>query len=165
MSLTIKLPLELEEEALDVAVRAVLEKETFQLYSDSVTHIPVLKLTDALRTNLFYAKSLGEMVLGYEVIEKALANELHGLLKVACPTDRVSRLLIVTNDGSPRFYRELEFLQRKQGVRVLICKLDIDSALMATILGCAGHVVKAVLLNRKRSVANVLKSLLPTGAP
>ena len=160
MPLTMKLPLELEKEALDAAVRAVLEKETIQLYSDSTTYIPVLKLNDALRTNLFYAKSLGEIVLGYEVIEKALSNELHGLRKVACPTDRVSRLLLVTNDGSLRFYRELEFLQRKQGDRILICRLDVDSARMADILGCPGQIIKAVLLNRKRSVVNVLKSLL-----
>ena len=160
MSFTMKLPAELEKESVDAAVRAVLERDTFQLYPESATSIPVLKFSDALRTNLFYAKSLGDIVLGYEVIEKALSNELHGLRKVACPTDRVSRLLLVTNDGAPRFYRELEFLQRKQGTRVLICRLDIDSAKMAEVLGCAGRVVKAVLLNRKRSVVNVLKSLL-----
>jgi len=160
MSLTIKLPAELEKESVEAAVRALLEKDTIQLYCDSTTYIPVLQYNEALRTNLFYAKSLGELVIGYEVIEKALSNELHGLRKAACPTDRVSRLLLVTNDGATRFYRELEFLQRKQGTRVLICRLEIDSARMADILGYTGHVVKAVLVNRKRSVVNVLKSLL-----
>ena len=155
-----KLPAELEEQSVEAAVRAVLEKETTQLYTDSTTCIPVLKLTDALRTNLFHAKSVGDVRVGYEDIEKALSNELHGLRKIGSQSDRVSRMLIVTNDGSPRFYRELEFLQRKHGARVLICKLDIDSALMADMLGYTGHVVKAVLLNRKRSVVNVLKSLL-----
>gem|GEM_PF-3973671 len=37
---------------------------------------------------------------------------------------RVSRLLLVTDDGSPRFYRELSFLQAQQGGRVLICRLE-----------------------------------------
>ena len=155
-----KLPAELEKELLETAVRAVLEKDTIQLYGDSTTRVPVLKLTEALRTNLFYAKSIGDVMVGYEPIEKALDNELHGLRKIAGPSDRVSRLLLVTNDGSPRFYRELEFLQRKQGARVLIGRLDIDSALMADMLGYTGHVVKAVLVTRKRSVVNVLKSLL-----
>jgi hypothetical protein len=72
----------------------------------------------------------------------------------------VSRLLIATNDGSPSFYRQLAFLQKRQGPRVLICRLDVDSLLMGNILGFKEQVVKAVLLNKKKSVANVLKSLL-----
>ncbi|MFH2011395.1 MAG: hypothetical protein ABIJ37_01610 [Pseudomonadota bacterium] len=80
--------------------------------------------------------------------------------KVNSRSDRVSRLLIATNDGSPRFYRQLEFLHKKQGGRLMICRLDVDSILMGNILGLKDNPVKAVLLNRKNSVINVLKSLL-----
>ena len=155
-----KLHKQLEKEGVASDVRAALEAERIELYSASEIYIPVLKLTPNLRTNIFHAKSLGELVIGYAAIVKALSNELRGLQKIDSLSDRVSRLLMVTNDGSPRFYREFAFLQKRQGPRILICRLDVDSVLMADILGLKDQVVKAVLLNKKKSVVNVLKSLL-----
>ena len=155
-----KLPKQLEKDNVELDVQAVLKKESIELCSDSNIYIPVLKLNEELHKHIFSAKSLGELIIGYEAVEKALENELHGLQKVNNQSDRVSRLLIVTNDGSPRFYRQLEFLHKKQGGRVLICRLDVDSTLMGNILQLEDKQVKAVLLNRKKSVINVLKSLL-----
>ncbi|MDY6988521.1 MAG: hypothetical protein SWQ30_10735 [Thermodesulfobacteriota bacterium] len=155
-----KLPKQLEKEGVESDVRAALAKESIKLHSASTTHIPVLKLTPKLRTHIFYAKSCGELIVGYEAIARALANELRGLQKIDSQSDRVSRLLIVTNDGSPRFYRELAFLQKRQGARVLICRLDVGSLVMGNILGFKDKVVKAVLLTKKKSVIDVLKSLL-----
>lgn len=155
-----KLPKQLIEENIEEDVLAALAKESIELYADSKIYIPLLRLTPELRKNIFYAKSLGELIFGYEVIVKALANEKRGLNHVDNQSERVSRLLIVTNDGSPRFYRELEFLQKQQGGRVLICRLDVGSVLMGDILGFKDKIVKAVLLNRKTSMINVLRSLL-----
>ncbi len=155
-----KLPKQLEKEKVESDVRAALDKESIELCRDSNIYIPVLKLNPELREQIFYAKFLGELIIGYRAVEKALENELHGLQNVNNQSDRVSRLLIVTNDGSPRFYRQLEFLHKNQGGRVLICRLDVDSSLMGNILELKDKQVKAVLLNRKESVVNVLKSLL-----
>jgi hypothetical protein len=155
-----KLPKQLGKEDLEEGVQAVLENESIELCSDSNIYIPVLKLNPELRKQIFYAKFQGELIVGSRDIEKSLKNELHGLKKVNNLSDRVSRVLLVTNDGSPRFYRQLEFLHKEQGGRVLICRLDIDSVLMGNILELKEKQVKAVLLNRKESVVNVLKSLL-----
>jgi hypothetical protein len=155
-----KLPKQLETENLEAGVRAALEHESIELCAGSSISIPVLHLNPELRKQLFSAKSLGEVVIGYRAVEKALENELRGLQNVNNQSERVSRLLIVTNDGSPRFYRQLEFLHKNQGERVLICRLDIDSLLMGDILGLKDKQVKAILLNRKESVVNVLKNLL-----
>ena len=155
-----KLPKQLGKEDLEEGVQAALENESIELCSDSNIYIPVLKLNPELRKQIFYAKFQGELIVGSRDIEKYLKNELHGLKKVNNLSDRVSRVLIVTNDGSPRFYRQLEFLHKEQGGRVLICRLDIDSVLMGNILELKEKQVKAVLLNRKESVVNVLKSLL-----
>jgi len=155
-----KLPKQLEKENVESDVRAVLEKESIELCSDSNIYIPVLKLNPELRKQIFYAKYLGELIIGYSDVEKALKNEQHGLKKVNNQSERVSRLLIVTNDGSARFYRQLEFLHKSQGGRVLICRLDVDSLLMGHILELKDKKIKAILLNRKNSVVNVFKSLL-----
>ena len=155
-----KLPKQLETENFEAGIRAALEKESIELCADSIISIPVLHLNPELQRQIFSAKSLGELVVGSRAVEKTLENELRGLQNVNNQSDRVSRLLIVTNDGSPRFYRQLEFLHKNQGERVLICRLDIDSTLMGDILGLKDKQVKAILLNRKDSVVNVLKSLL-----
>jgi hypothetical protein len=155
-----KLPKQLEKEKVASDVQAALEKESIELCSDSNIYIPVLKLNPELRKQIFSAKFLGELIIGYWAVEKTLGNELRGLQNVNNQSDRISRLLIVTNDGSPRFYRQLEFLHKKQGKRVLICRLDVDSLLMGNILELKDKQVKAILLNRKESVINVLKSLL-----
>ena len=155
-----KLPKQLATEGVEAAVRAALEKKSIELYSDSQIRIPVLELSTVLRQHIFYARSLGELGIGLEAIEKALANELRGLQKNNAQGDRVARLLIVTNDGSSRFYRTLEFLQKRQGGRLMICRLDVDSGVMGDILGLKDKQVKAVLLTTKRSVVNVFKSLL-----
>ena len=155
-----KLPKQLEKENVESDVREVLKKANILLCSDSNVYIPLLQLNPELRKQIFSAKFLGALIIGYWAVEKALENELHGLQNVNNQSDRVSRLLIVTNDGSPRFYHQLEFLHKKHGGRVLICRLDVDSSLMGNILELKDKQVKAVLLNRKESVVNVLKSLL-----
>jgi hypothetical protein len=155
-----KLPKQLEKENVELEVRRVLEKESIEICSDSTINIPVLKFNPVLRKHIFTAKSLGELIIGSRAVEKVLEGEMHGLQKVNNQSDRVSRLLIVTNDGSPRFYRQLEFLHKKHGGRVMICRLDVDSFFMGNILGLQDRQVKAVLLNRKQSVINVLKSLI-----
>ncbi len=155
-----KLPKQLGQEEIESDVRAVLEKDSIELCSDSNIYIPVLKLNTELRKQIFYAKFIDELIIGYRDVEKTLENELHGLQNVKNKSDRVSRLLLVTNDGSPRFYKQLEFLHQNQGGRVLICRLDVDSLLMGNILELKNKQVKAVLLNRKKSVVNVLKSIL-----
>ncbi|BHH84910.1 hypothetical protein [Desulforhopalus sp. 52FAK] len=155
-----KLPKQLEKEGVESGVRAVLEQESIELCSDSSISIPLLKLNPELRKQICFAKFRDELVIGFAEVEKTLKNELHGLQKVNNQSDRVSRLLLVTNDGSPRFYRQLEFLHKSQGGRVLICRLDVDSFSMGDILDLKEKKVKAILLNRKESVINVLKSLL-----
>ncbi len=155
-----KLPKELASEGIEESVRAVLDKEVVALSQDSQTCVPVLRLTADLRKHIFIAKAVGEIIFGFEAIDESLANELKGLQKAEINSDRVSRLLLVTNDGSPRFYRQLEFLKSRQGGRVLICRLDVNSLMMGSILGLKAHAVKAVLFNRKKSVLNVLRSLV-----
>ena len=156
------LPKQLKKENLESEVQAVLDKESFELYPDSDVQIPVLKLSKELRSQIFYAKSLGELIFSYDVIEKSLEDELQGLKKIESQNERVSRLLLVSNDASKRFYRELKFLMKHQGPRLMICLLDVDSLLMGNILGFKARKVNAVLMNRKKSVTGVLKSLLST---
>ncbi len=154
-----KLPQQLTKDGAEAAVLAVLQKSDFTISAEPHVAVPLLEINDAIRQNLFYAKALGELVIGYETIETDLAAERRGLEHVGNRSERVSRLLLVTNDGSGRFYRQLTYLQRNEGQRVLICLLNISSSEMAEILALPGKVVKAVLIKRKSAVINLLKAL------
>ena len=155
-----KLPKEIIKEGLEAEVLTALAKSSFSISSELESSVLLFELNPELRKNIFYAKSLGELVIGYENIEKELASERKGLQHVNNTSDRISRLLIVSNDGSPRFYRELTYLQHKEGARVLICYLNVDSLEMGEILAMPGKAIKAILINRKTSVVNVLKAVI-----
>ncbi|MFH2011394.1 MAG: hypothetical protein ABIJ37_01605 [Pseudomonadota bacterium] len=59
-----KLPKQLEKGNIESDVRAALEEESIALCSESNIYIPVLKLNPELRKHIFYAKSLGELIIG-----------------------------------------------------------------------------------------------------
>jgi hypothetical protein len=154
------LPKQLKVDNIEEQVLEALKENSIALYEDSEMQIPLLKLTPELRQQIFYAKSLDELIFGYETIAKELAGELRGLQNVNNQSDRVSRLIIVSNDGSKRFYREFEFLLNKHGGRILLCRLDVDSELLGYILGLGQKQVKTIMINRKNSVVNILKALI-----
>ncbi len=155
-----KLPKQLKIDNIEEQVLEALQKNSIPLYENAEMQIPLLKLTPELRQQIFYAKSLDELIFGYETIAKTLASELKGLQNVNNQSDRISRLLIISNDGSKRFYREFEFLLNRHGERILLCRLDVDSELMGYILGLGQKQVKAIMINRKNSVVNILKSII-----
>ena len=72
---------------------------------------------------------------------------------------RVSRLLLVTNDGADRFYRGVEALLRKHGARVLALRLELSAeALGALVLG-PGERARLLLLEHKDAVTAALLAL------
>ena len=155
-----ELPKQLKKDNIEVEVQAALDKESIALYTESETQISVLTLSHKMRQQIFFAKSMGDVILGLDTIEKSLENELRGLEKTDNKSERISRLLLVTNDGSTSFYQGVEYLLQTQVTRLMVCRLDIDAKLMANILGLKNKKVKAVLLNSKKAVINVLKSIV-----
>jgi len=106
----------------------------------------------------------GQLVLGLERAGETLEAEARGLALTArrsgvAPGTRVSRLLLVTNDGAERLYRHVERLAIAHAPRVLVGMLGAD----ATALGCATTgreaAVKVVLVRHKRAVAALLRAL------
>lgn len=114
-------------------------------------------LREALR--LPFGKS--HLVQGLELITSNLANEQKGL-KMAKhavpPTPRMSRLLLLTQDGSERFYRDAESLLVKHGDRLAACVLAVDSAELGSHVGAKGP-VKALLIDDKTVLGEFLASL------
>jgi hypothetical protein len=76
---------------------------------------------------------------------------------------RVSRVLLVTNDGAQRFYRQVERLAVMHAPRVLVCVLECESPVLGELLhgssGGSDGVVKLVLTGHKTAAAGILLTL------
>ncbi|MGL4854701.1 MAG: hypothetical protein ACRC37_05550 [Lentisphaeria bacterium] len=154
-------PKQLIKENLDGKVLEKLnEKHCIIEGIDKESSIPSLELTPALRTNIFYAYASKNASIGMENIEKEMQREQGGIIKNVNQSERVSRLLIVSNDGSERFYRQLPFLQKMHGGRLLVVFLNINSEAFGKVLGLKEKKIKSLLVNHKDSVVQILKSIL-----
>jgi hypothetical protein len=103
-------------------------------------------------------------VRGLEQVEKKLEQEARGLSMADARSGtergaRVSRLVLVSADGTERFYRQVERLLRVQGARVLVIQVDADSSQLGGVLSQAVGVVRALMIEHKDSVARVLWAL------
>jgi hypothetical protein len=137
--------------------------------------ILVAPMDDALAKALQSAHSAGRVVRGLEGAEQTLAAEERGL-RIADDKSgarrgaRVSRLLLVSNDGAERFYRQVEALLRTHGRRVLAVRIAADAETLGSLLFGPGRRARLLMLEHKDAVASTLLALAnedpsPTKAP
>jgi len=103
-------------------------------------------------------------VRGLESAERVLAGEARGLAHVDDTTgvargERVSRLLVLTDDGAERFYRTVESVLRRHGPRVLALRLAVDEHALGHMLFGSGQKVRLLLVAHKDTVSAVLLAL------
>lgn len=98
------------------------------------------------------------VIYGLEAIDASLAEEERGLKDRG---RRVSRLIVTSRDGSPRFYRSVARLIEKHTPRLLGLILEVEGQTLGTICGRKeGRPVKAILVKHKAGVAELLSALL-----
>jgi len=163
--LTLKLPKDVVADSRHDAVRNLLTTNTRPLWEDGSVHVPTFPLGPDLATECQQAIALGAAFQGLETIVKVLASEQKGLdALVAKAPDRpqqprVSRLLLMANDGSKRFYRDCDSLLVKYTQRLLGCRLDVTGEVFGTALAGYPKLVRAVLIVEKKAVARALLAL------
>jgi hypothetical protein len=116
---------------------------------------------DGLEGALQSARRSGRVVRGLEATERSLAAEEHGQRLADQKAGmkrggRVSRLVLLANDGSDGFYRQVENLLRRHGPRVLGIRLDVDAAALGAPLFGAGRTTRLLMIQHKEAVAAVL---------
>jgi hypothetical protein len=126
---------------------------------------PVVSFKPALAEVLRAANSSGRLVRSLEGAESKLAAESRGLGLVdqksgAQRGERVSRLLVLADDGAERFYRQLEKLLRQHGPRVLALRLDVSAETLGQTVFNQGDRVLLLMLDHKEAVSNMLLALI-----
>jgi len=134
------------------------------LWSGGKIMAPTIAFKPALAEVLRIADNAGQLVRSLEEAESKLATEGRGLgladqKSSASRGGRISRLLVLADDGAERFYRQVEKLLRQNGPRVLALRLDVKAEILGQSLFEPGHRVLLLLLNHKEAVSAMLLAL------
>lgn len=160
----LRFPKTLDDDARLPALRSRLQGSCRKLWEGGTVLVPVLDWSAPLAAALARAHRAGQLLQGIESAERALAREAHGLSVADARSatergSRVSRLLLTSNDGTERFYRQVERLLTDQGSRLLAIRIDADSSRFAAVLPEGAGVVRALMLEHKERVASALLAL------
>lgn len=160
-----KLPRKVEADPRHEALEKLLTQNLKPLWEKSPVQVPTLPFHSTLEDSLLKVLGYHQLERGLENIEQILNNEENGLAAIrkkagTAVANRVSRLVIIANDGTERFYRSCESILLRHSTRVLCLRVDVPCARLAQNLFGPEKVVKALLVSEKEAVSNVLFSLI-----
>jgi hypothetical protein len=160
----LRFPRQLEADGSDEIIRRTLMAETVKLWPGSGFEVPRIVMSDALKKVLRKAMLKAQIRCGLEGIAGKLEKERIGIDNVRGRGDepygdRVSRLLLLSNDGAERFYRQIEQLLTLHYPRVLGCFLDVDSSILGQVITGKESVIKCVMAEHKDAVSAILRTV------
>jgi hypothetical protein len=128
------------------------------------------EFTPALAAALTSAFSAGRIVRGLEGADRALDAEARGLRIVDERTgaergQRVSRLVVLADDGAERFYRSVDSLLRRYAPRVLGLRVSANERALGQLLFGSDQVARLLLVEHKSAVSAVLLALAASWTP
>jgi hypothetical protein len=166
MNLTeIRFPRELETENTVETVRRLLMADTVKLRPDSDFAVSRMEMTGPLEIALRKARQNGQISCGFDVIVGKLESERKGIANVRERTDapygnRISRLLLFSNDGAGRLYRHIERILKAHSSRLLGCLLNIDSDIFGHLITGKDSKIKTVMVEHKSVVCEILRAMI-----
>ncbi len=158
---SIRLPRALEDHRLYGAVQNLLRDRCRPLYAGSEICVPVLEWSDAVERSMRAILAAGRVCRGLEGAEDKLKAEMQGLRALQKKTGaqqagRVSRMLLTSNDGSRRFYHDVEKIIDRYSPRVMCCRINVESGELGDALYGKGAAVKCIMADHKDAVVRVL---------
>ncbi|MRR15958.1 MAG: hypothetical protein EG826_05835 [Deltaproteobacteria bacterium] len=163
-----RFPRQLEADGSAEKIREALTVLKTRLRPGGGLEVPVLPVTESLVNALKKARLQRRIRFGYDEIMEKLAAEKKGidevLQKTKSPqTERLSRLLLFSNDGAGRLYRHIEQTLMEHRLRILGCELDIESTNLGPAITGGRAGIKVMLVEHKDAVADVLRAIIQNG--
>jgi hypothetical protein len=160
----LKLPKQVEADPRGQNLLNVLAVNARPLWPGGKIMAPVAIFKPALAEVLRSANTSGMLMRGLEDTESKLAAENRGLNLVDRKSgvlrgERVSRLLVLADDGAERFYRQVEKLLRLHGPRLLALRLDVNAETLGQKIFDKESRVLLLLLDHKDAVSDFLLAL------
>lgn len=161
----IRFPRELEADETAEPIRRALMARTVRLWPGGTLEVARITMDEPLKRALRKARLQGRIRFGFEAVVERLESERKGILNVRRRTDapygdRVSRLLLFSNDGAERFYRHVESLLQANAPRLLGCLLDIDGRALGNLLTGGERPIKLMMAEHKEAVSGILLTLV-----
>jgi hypothetical protein len=161
----IRFPRQLETEFDPDAIRSALAERTAKLWPGGELYVPLININVPLKKALQTANLKGALRCGLEGASARLKSEKAGIENVreqseAAYGERVSRLMLFSNDGAERFYRHAEQLVLLHAPRLLACILDIDSTALGKLITGKDKQIKLVMAEHKDGVSEILRAIL-----
>lgn len=156
-----RLPKMVESDPRGQQLLHVLTTQTRPLWQGSEIKVFGATLSPELAAVLRNALSAGQVVRSLENAEFTLDAEERGLRLVDRRSDmprgvRISRLLLLADDGAERFYRKVERLLRRHGHRVLAVRLEVDADKLGDLVFGPNLPVRLLMLDHKKAVCEAL---------
>jgi hypothetical protein len=160
----LSLPKQVETDERYEQLQSFLTQNSEKLWSGSSVLVPVAAFSDPVKAVLALARDKDRLSRGIESIERVLDNEAHGIALVDKKTgekrvQRISRMLVMSNDGVERFYRKVESLLRQHGQRVMALRVSADAKQLGAAVFGPEKAVKLFLVEHKEDVAAILLAL------
>jgi hypothetical protein len=162
----LKWPRSMETDPRLDALATLLSKDCFPLWERGSLAVPHLPVTEELEKTLLTLQGRRQLERGLEQITSMLAAEKKGLDALnakqgSSGAGRISRLLLIADGGSERFYRDCEKLffehsDRLAGLRLVTSKSPLIEKLYGT-----DAMAKVLLISHRDAVAAALWALLP----
>jgi hypothetical protein len=161
----IRFPRELETDNTAETIRRLLLAHAVRLRPDSDFAVSRIEMTGSLEIALRKARQNGQISCGFEVIAAKLESERKGIASVRERTDvpygnRISRLLLFSNDGAGRLYRHIEQILKLHSPRLIGCLLNIDSDVFGHLITGKDSKIKTVMVEHKSVVCEVLRAMI-----
>jgi len=160
----IRFPRQLEVDGTAETIRQALMACTVKLWLGGDLDVSMITMSEPLKKVLRNARLKGQIRCGFEAVFDKLENEKKGITSVrehqdAPYGDRVSRLLLFSNDGAERFYRHIEHLLQAHTPRLLGCLLDIDGSTLGSVITGKDRRIKLVMAEHKEIVSGILRTV------
>ncbi|MBP1710338.1 MAG: putative cytosolic protein [Deltaproteobacteria bacterium] len=163
-----RFPRQLEAAGLSEKIREALVAEKTRLWPEGKLEVPVLNISESLTGAIKKARMQRRVRFGFDEIFDKLASEkkgidhLHEQMK-SQQNERISRLLLFSNDGAERLYRHIEQTLNEHHLRILGCQLDTDGKTLGQLITGRSVGIKVILVEHKEAVSDVLRALVDAG--
>ena len=160
-----RFPRQLEIDYDPEVIRQALMGRTGKLWSGGDLDIPMIRMSDLLNKALQKAMVEGHIRCGFEAASDRLKNERAGITHArerdgVFHGERISRLILVSNDGTERLYWHVEQLIRSHMPRLLGCLLDMDGSALGRLINGRERQTKVVLMEHKDAVSEALRAII-----
>ena len=159
------LPKLVENSELKDEILKELTSNQQKLWEKSDYIVPFIKTNSKMINSLITSIESKHVIRGFDMVNRTLAKEQKGLNIVDQKVEikrgqRISRLIILSNDCAERFHRKVEKLLKEHYPRAFVIKIDETSINLGQTLYNTDKTIKILLLERKESVANFLLSIV-----